>query len=75
MDNFNPQFAKIGDILVHNKVISEDQLNKALAEQKNSKGKLGTVLINLGFISESDLTDAYSMQMGYKQFQMKIFKS
>ena len=34
MDNFNPQFAKIGDILVHNKVISEDQLNKALAEQK-----------------------------------------
>ena len=66
MDNFNPQFAKIGDILVHNKVISEDQLNKALAEQKNSKGKLGTVLINLGFISESDLTDAYSMQMWYK---------
>ncbi len=66
MDNFNPQFAKIGDILVHNKVISEDQLNKALTEQKNSKGKLGTVLINLGFISESDLTDAYSMQMGYK---------
>jgi len=66
MDNFNPQFAKIGDILVHNKVISEDQLNKALAEQRNSKGKLGTVLINLGFISENDLTDAYSMQMGYK---------
>ena len=66
MDNFNHKFAKIGDILVHNKVISEDQLNKALAEQKNSKGKLGTVLINLGFISESDLTDAYSMQMGYK---------
>ena len=66
MDNFNPQFAKIGDILVHNRVISEDQLNKALVEQKNSKGKLGTVLINLGFISENDLTDAYSMQMGYK---------
>ena len=66
MDNFNPQFAKIGDILVHNEVISEDQLNKALAEQRNSKGKLGTVLINLGFISENDLTDAYSMQMGYK---------
>ena len=66
MDNFNPQFAKIGDILVHNGVISEDQLNKALTEQKNSKGKLGTVLINLGFISENDLTDAYSMQMGYK---------
>ena len=66
MSNFNPQFAKIGEVLVHNKVIDEDQLNNALLEQKNSKGKLGNVLIKLGYISETDLTNAYSMQMGYK---------
>ncbi len=36
MSNFNPQFQRIGDILVHNKAISQDDLNKALAEQKNS---------------------------------------
>ena len=36
MSNFNPQFAKIGDILVYNKSISQEQLDKALSEQKNS---------------------------------------
>ena len=64
MSNFNPQFAKIGEVLVHNEIITDDQLSKALSEQKNSKGKLGTILIKLGFISENDLTNAYSQQMG-----------
>ena len=39
MDNFNPQFQKIGDILVHQKIISADQLNNALTEQKSTKDK------------------------------------
>ena len=66
MPNFNPQFQRIGDILVHNKAISQDDLNKALAEQKNSNEKLGHVLIKLGYITEDDLINAYSLQMGYK---------
>ena len=66
MPDFNPQFKKIGEVLVYNEVITEDQLNKALLEQKTTKGKLGNVLIKLGYISENDLTDAYSQQMGYK---------
>ena len=40
---FNPQFQKIGDILVHEGKISESQLNAALAEQKVRKEKLGIV--------------------------------
>ena len=66
MSNFNPQFAKIGDILVHNNTISEQELNQALAEQKNSNDKLGNILIKSGFINEDDLTNAYSQQMGHK---------
>ena len=34
MTNFNPQFQKIGDILVHQNTISTEQLEKALSEQK-----------------------------------------
>ena len=64
MSNFNPQFQRIGDILVHNKAISQEDLDKALAEQKISKEKLGHILIKLGFITEDDLIDAYSQQMG-----------
>ena len=66
MSNFNPQFQRIGDILVHNKAISQEDLDKALAEQKISKEKLGHILIKLGFITEDDLIDAYSQQMGKK---------
>lgn len=64
---FNPQFQKIGDILVHEGKISESQLNAALAEQKVRKEKLGTVLLDQGIITEEDLVKVYSMQLGYDQ--------
>ena len=50
MSNFNPQFAKIGEVLIFNNLISEDQLNEALSEQKTTKGKLGHILIKNGLI-------------------------
>ena len=62
---FNPQFQKIGDILVHEGKINDSQLNSALAEQKVSKEKLGTVLLDQGLITEDDLIKVYSMQLGY----------
>ena len=65
MSNFNPQFQRIGDILVHNESISQEDLNKALSEQKNSNEKLGPVLLKLGFVNENDLINAYSQQMGH----------
>lgn len=64
--SFNPQFQKVGDILVHQGVISEEQLQKALAEQKKSNEKLGQILINQEIITEADLVKAYSQQMGHK---------
>jgi len=66
MSNFNPQFAKIGDILVYNQSISQEQLDKALSEQKNSNEKLGRLLIKLGYITENDLINAYSQQLDKK---------
>ena len=66
MDNFNPQFQKIGDILVHQKIISAEQLNNALSEQKTTKDKLGNILITQGSITEEELVNAYSMQCGHR---------
>ena len=63
---FNPQFQKIGDILVYQNIISEDELSKALNIQKDSKEKLGQILVNQKIINESQLVDAYSQQMGHK---------
>ncbi|SVD22033.1 uncharacterized protein METZ01_LOCUS374887, partial [marine metagenome] len=36
-------------------------------EQKNTKEKLGLILINNGVITEDDLVTVYSMQLGYKK--------
>ena len=63
---FNPQFQKVGDILVYQNVITQDDLQKALEEQKQSKEKLGQILIKQGIVSEAQLVEAYSQQMGHK---------
>ncbi|MEJ2686990.1 MAG: GspE/PulE family protein [Gammaproteobacteria bacterium] len=46
---------RIGDLLVENKVISEAQLQAALADQKRSGRKLGRELVENGFIDEDAL--------------------
>ena len=64
---FNPQFSRIGEILVHQKKISESELNEALVQQKNTHEKLGQTLMDMNFIDEDDLMTVYSMQLGYKK--------
>ena len=66
MENFNPQFQKIGDILVYQKLISNEQLESALIKQKSSNEKLGHILIQEGIITEIELVKAYSMQCGHR---------
>ena len=66
-NTFNPQFQKIGEILIHLGKLSDSQLQEALVEQKNTKEKLGLVLINNDIISEDDLVTVYSMQLGYQK--------
>ena len=65
--DFNPQFQKIGEILIHAGKIDESQLNSALAEQKQTNEKIGQVLVSSGVIDEDDFITAYSMQMGYRK--------
>ncbi len=66
MSEFNPQFEKLGNILIHQKLITNDQLESALSEQKTSKDKLGHVLIKQGSITENDLIEVYANQLGYR---------
>ena len=65
--DFNPQFQKIGEILIHAGKIDESKLNSALADQKKTNEKIGQALISAGFIDEDDFITAYSMQMGYRK--------
>ncbi len=58
--------SRLGEILVANNLITRDQLNSALVEQKESGGqlRLGTILIKNGHLTEQDLTTFLSKQYG-----------
>jgi len=63
---FNPQFARIGEILIHLELITEDQLKEALLKQNNFGLKLGETLRKLGHLSEQNLLKALHLQLVYE---------
>ena len=54
---------KFGEILVDSGLISEDDLRKALEQQKNSGARLGDTLIEMGFVSPEEIISALSNQL------------
>jgi type IV pilus assembly protein PilB len=59
-----PVNRRLGDLLVADGLVSQEQLHKALTEQKGSTEKLGSILIRLGFINEEQLIGFLSRQYG-----------
>jgi type IV pilus assembly protein PilB len=59
---------RIGDRLLEMGLISRDQLNVALQEKKISGKMLGTVMVELGFITPQILTSLLAESGGYELF-------
>ncbi len=57
-------YMRLGDLLVSSGVITEAQLEQALAMPKESGQRLGDVLIQSGLITEAQLIDALRVQLG-----------
>lgn len=68
-----PRKIRLGDLLVENKLISEEQLQQALEEQKRSGRKLGRVLIENGFVQEDDLLNLLSTQLDVPYIDLSRF--
>jgi general secretion pathway protein E/type IV pilus assembly protein PilB len=64
MNSANPQRRPIGQVLIAEGIISEDQLRIALLEQMKSNQPVGKLLVGLGFVSEATLRDALGESMG-----------
>lgn len=62
--------ARIGNLLVKNKKITVEQLEEALKRQRERGGNIGGNLIELGYVKESDLTDALASQLGVKTIEL-----
>jgi type IV pilus assembly protein PilB len=54
----------LGEILLERKYITPDQLNQARDVQKSAPGDLGRLLMDLGFVSEKDVTQAKAESEG-----------
>ena len=65
---------RIGDLLVEQKMISEAQLQEALAEQKKSGRKLGRVLVENGFVAEDKLLLLLSEQLDMPYVDLTRFE-
>jgi len=68
-----PKKIRIGDLLIANKVISQEQLDTALADQKKSGRKLGRVLVENGFLSEDQLLTFLSQQLNVPYIDLRRY--
>ena len=60
---YNKQI-KLGELLINLESLNADQLNEALKTQKLKGGKLGEILVELGFITQTSLINILSKQLG-----------
>ena len=64
---------RLGDLLVKEKVITQEQLDCALTEQKKNGSRLGSVLVKLGYVSDEDVTNFLSRQYGVPAINLSYF--
>lgn len=65
--------SRLGELLVRNQMISDDQLVKAISEQKKQGIRLGAALIKLGYVQEHDLATFLSKHYGVPSIDLKEF--
>jgi type IV pilus assembly protein PilB len=65
---------RLGDLLVREKVITAEQLAQAVKKQKETSGRLGSVLVKLGFLSDEEVTNFLSRQYGVPAINLQFFE-
>ncbi len=58
-----PEKIRLGDFLITQELLTKEQLDLALEEQKRSGRKLGRIFIDAGYVSEKDISKAIGRQL------------
>ncbi|HVN09550.1 MAG TPA: type IV-A pilus assembly ATPase PilB [Patescibacteria group bacterium] len=66
--------ARLGELLVKEKLISQDQLKQALDFQKQHGGRLGTALVKMGLVTDDEVTAVLSRQYGVPSINLKYYE-
>ena len=68
-----PEKVRLGEILVQQKLLSEEQLQFSLTEQKRTGRKLGRVFIEQGFVTEEQISGALAKQLNIPYINLKFY--
>ena len=61
---------RLGEMLVQNDVLTQEELDDALSKQRGSGKRLGTVLIDEGYITEKQLITTLKTQLGIDEVDL-----
>ena len=65
---------KLGELLLRHKLITKEQLDKALELQKSNNSKLGSNLVKLGFVTDEEIAQVLSKQFGISPINLGRFE-
>src|SRR5499425_3010488 len=67
---------RLGDLLVKEKIITPDQLDRALKAQREQgpNSRLGSTLVHQGFVSDEEVTNFLSRQYGVPAINLQYFE-
>lgn len=63
----------IGQLLVDERIITSEQLNLALEEQKKSRKRIGEVIADMGFASERDILRTLAQRLSVEYVDSPLF--
>jgi MSHA biogenesis protein MshE len=70
-----PEKIRLGEILVQQKLLTEDKLEFALSEQKRTGRKLGRIFIDNGFVTEDEISGAIAKQLHIPLVNLKYYST
>ena len=68
-----PQKVRLGDLLIQQGLLTEEQLKIALDEQKRTGRKLGRVFVESGYVTEEGISQALARQLRIPFVDLKNF--
>ena len=66
--------SNLGELLLREKVVSPDQIKTAIDLQKQKNIPIQTALVSMGYISEEEIAQALSRQLGYPYIDLDQFE-
>jgi type IV pilus assembly protein PilB len=66
--------SQIGELLIKENLITAEQLDAALKHQRQHGGRLGSIMITLGFVQDDDITTVLSRQYGVPSINLAYFE-